>query len=93
MIRICCAICIRIQLNHRVFILSGTVEHQEWNTTVDFFLELNEEEAAMRDHHAKGSLVDVQKKLRANKMKELQVAALSVKAPKGKTMDDGDSPV
>ena len=43
---------------------SGTVEHQEWNTTVDFFLELKEEEAAIRDHHAKGSLADKQKKLR-----------------------------
>ena len=42
----------------------------------------------MRDHHAKGSLDDEQKKLRANKMKELEIAAL--KGPKGKSMDEDD---
>lgn len=55
---------------------SGTVEQHEWNTTVDFFLELKEEEAARRNQQLHGTLADEEEKARSAKLNALQTAAI-----------------
>jgi hypothetical protein len=55
-----------------ICLLTGDVDREEWNETVDFYLELKEEEEEMRKKEKSFDRAQFQRTLREQKLHELQ---------------------
>jgi hypothetical protein len=74
-------------------LLVGDVDRDEWNETVDFFLELKEEEEEMHKHEKTIDRAQMQRKLREQKLQELQqVSTKPGSKPKQVDVEAGRAP-